>query len=431
LELLQTLDTFRPLVTDGHDDTQLILFIKGIGEEKNSVVGLVSLQAMGIPDLLGSWHAAAGNSAYLVASDGRILYQSDPSQIGTVTSIPLNISKPEYRHNHAGRDVIATSVPIASTGWILVQEEELEETISPLLRYTQVTPLVLVPGLLLTFVAVWFGIQRIVYPLQCLEDQATSLDWGDFSAIDQPVGGIEEIQRLQATLRHLVQRIQKAQVGMHNYIGEITRAQEDERLRLARELHDQTAQSLVALNHRMQMIAPHLKNDPEAAALITETRSMIMQTLDDLRRVVRALRPVYLEELGLVPALQMLARDIAPHKQMSVDFEKIGSPQRLSAENEIALYRIAQEALNNAWRHSEATHIWLAVQFDDQHVMVSVRDNGRGFTAPRHAVELTEGNQGHFGIMGMYERASLIGTHLHIQSELGKGTSITVRCPLH
>jgi signal transduction histidine kinase len=217
---------------------------------------------------------------------------------------------------------------------------------------------------------------------------------------------------------------------MHNYIGAITSAQEDERLRLARELHDQTAQSLVALNHRMQMVAPHLKDDPEAAELISETRAMIMQTLDDLRRVVRALRPVYLEELGLVPALQMLARDLDPDHHLSIVFEKTGSPQRLTPDNEIALYRIAQEALNNAWRHSEASHIWLTVQFEASHITMSVRDNGQGFTAPRHAIELTEGGQGHFGIMGMYERASLIGAYLHIQSEPGKGTTVTISAPV-
>jgi signal transduction histidine kinase len=152
---------------------------------------------------------------------------------------------------------------------------------------------------------------------------------------------------------------------------------------------------------------------------------MVRDTINELRRIVRALRPVYLEELGLAPALEMLTRDL--DEQMNVQFQKTGSAQRLKPANEIALYRIAQEALNNAWQHSTATMIWLSVQFEDEHITITVRDNGRGFAAPRHAIELTETTQEHFGIVGMYERAALIGAHLQIQSELGSGTTITVR----
>lgn len=415
-----------PLLMESQGDTRLVIWASG--STGNTAVGIVSSSAIGIPDLLMNLHTEGENAAYLVGDNRQILYHSDPTRIGSIISEMPASNQSEYRQNNKGSEVITTSAPVSLTDWTLVQEEQWEQTISPLLRYTQTAPLVLVPGLLLTFIAVWFGIRQIVYPLQRLENQATSLDWGDLLAIDQPVGGIEEIQRLQATLRHMVQRIQKAQAGMHNYIGAITRAQEDERLRLARELHDQTAQSLVALNHRIQMIAPHLKDDSEAADLVAETRLMIMQTLDELRRVVRALRPVYLEELGLVPALQMLARDL--DQQITVTFEKTGSPHRLAAEKEIAIYRIAQEALNNARRHSEASQIWLTVQFDDHQITVSVRDNGQGFAAPRHAIELTEGGQGHFGIIGMYERASLIGAHLHIQAEPGKGTTVMVRSPI-
>ncbi|KAB2903129.1 MAG: HAMP domain-containing protein [Anaerolineae bacterium] len=425
-----------PLITNFQNDTRLAIWVTDPDGNEITVVGIVSLQALGVPDILSSLHASAAHTTYLIGGDGRILYHSDPSEVGKVVSyfqggeaLPTGGTF-ELRRNEKGEEVIATTVPLSINEWSLVQEEQWVQTFSPLLRYTQAAPLVLVPSLLLAFIAVWFGIQRIVYPLQRLENQATNLDWGDFSAIDQPVGGIEEIQRLQATLRHMVQRMQKAQTGMHNYISAITSAQEDERLRLARELHDQTSQSLVALNHRVQMIAPYLNDQPEAAELVSETRSMITQTLDDLRRVVRALRPVYLEELGLTPALQMLARDLDPDKQMRVEFERAGSPQRLTPENEIAIYRIAQEALSNAWRHSEATQIWLTVQFDDHQIMVSVRDNGRGFVAPRHAIELTEGGQRHFGIMGMYERASLVGAHLHVQSAPGKGTKVTIRCPI-
>jgi signal transduction histidine kinase len=223
------------------------------------------------------------------------------------------------------------------------------------MRYSQAAPLALVPGLLIAIGAVWFGIRRIVYPLRRLENQATELAWGDFAAIKPPVGGIEEIRRLQATLQHMAQRVQAAQATMHDYIGAITHAQEDERQRLARELHDQTLQALVALDHRQQMLKPYLEDDPAASEELSKIREMIIEIVNDLRRIVRALRPVYLEELGLAPALQMLARDLGLDDKMVVHFEKTGAPQRLPPEHEMALYRIAQEALNNAWRTRRST----------------------------------------------------------------------------
>ncbi|NWG76223.1 MAG: ATP-binding protein, partial [Rubrivivax sp.] len=158
-------------------------------------------------------------------------------------------------------------------------------------------------------------------------------------------------------------------------------------------------------------------------------RAMNLQTIHDLRRIVRALRPVYLEELGLAPALEMLVRDLGPNATAAIRFEKTGTPRRLAPEHEMALYRIAQEALTNAWRHSGASQMALTVQFEDDQVTITVRDNGQGFTLPRHPTELGEGERKHFGIMGMHERAALINAHLQIQSAPGSGTTVTVRAP--
>jgi signal transduction histidine kinase len=295
------------------------------------------------------------------------------------------------------------------------------------MRYSQATPLVLVPGLLLALGLVWFGLQRIVRPLQRLEAQARELGWGNFSVIEKPVGGIDEIQHLQDTLRLMVKSIQAAQAGMHNYIGAITQAQEDERTRLARELHDQTTQSLIALNHQQQMLKPHFRDNSEATAMLAELRSMIEAIIEDLRRIVRAMRPIYLEELGLATALKMLVKDLNLGEQVAVRFEQQGTPRRLSPETELALYRVTQEALTNAWHHSEASSITLSIAFEESHVTISVSDNGKGFAAPERATDLSV--TGHFGILGMYERAALIGAHLQIHSGHNKGTTVTIRVP--
>ncbi len=425
--------TFLPLVEPGENTTRIL-----VATAENSAgiraAGVVSLHSLASADVLESLRQSGSTAVYLLGAQATVLYHSDPAYVGQrfddmIAGVAATLETRE-RTDSEGNDVVATVVPVLAAQWTLVQEERWKETLSPLMRYSQAAPLALVPGLIIAVGAVWFGIQQIVYPLRRLEAQATDLAWGDFAAIEREVGGIEEIRRLQATLQHMSQRVQAAQAGMHNYIGAITHAQEDERRRLARELHDQTAQALVALDHRQQMLKPYLKDDPAAEALLAEIRAMIVETINDLRRIVRALRPVYLEELGLIPALQMLARDLELDAKMTVSFEKAGSPRRLTPEHEMALYRIAQEALNNAWQHSDASQLWLTVRFEATQVIVSVRDNGKGFPVPRHAVELSASGQKHFGIMGMYERAALIGAHLQIQSEPGTGTTVTVRAPI-
>ena len=427
-----TAPAFLPLVQTGENTTRVVL-VTAASSPDIRVAGVVSLDTLAAARGLESLHKSGSVRVYLLDTDGMVLYHSDPAQVGTVDEAVAaqikNTTTTEAfeRKDAQGHDVIATSALIPAAGWMLVQEERWKETLSPLMRYSQAAPLALVPGLLIAIGAVWLGIQRIVYPLRRLEAQATELAWGDFAAIDHPVGGIAEIRHLQGTLQHMTKRVQAAQASMRDYIGAITQAQEDERRRLARELHDQTSQSLVALGHREQMLKPYLKDDPAASALLAEIRTMIGETIDDLRRIVRALRPIYLEELGLTPALQMLTHDLGMDDKMVVHFEKMGTPQRLIPEHEMALYRIAQEALNNAWRHSGASEIRFTIQFEPSQVAITVRDNGKGFAAPQRAAELDASGQRHFGITGMVERAALIGAHLQVKSEPGAGTTITVK----
>lgn len=394
-----------------------------------SVVGIASLEALGLPALLGGLHPDPTTTVYLREPDDRLLYRSGsaPMEGPLLPATSGNGTGVAYVTDASGEEIVAAYAVVPATGWTLVQEERWRASLGLLTRYSLAAPLVLVPALLIAAGAVWFGVRYIVQPLQRLEAHATELAWGDFHSIEQPVGGIGEIRQLQATLRYLAERIRTTQEGMRNYIGAVTHAQEEERARLAHELHDQTAQSLVAIDHRAQMLKRYLPADPKAAELLSELRAMASQAHSDLRRIIRAMRPVYLEELGLAPALEMLTREMGRQTAVTVRFSLSGAPQRLPPEQELALYRVAQEALNNALHHSAASHIELAVRFDNEAVTVSVQDNGRGFVAPRRVTDLSA--EGHFGIMGMYERATLIGAHLQIRSAPDQGTTVSVRLP--
>lgn len=274
----------------------------------------------------------------------------------------------------------------------------------------------------LVFCVLFHGLNglRIAY---CDLFPAAALAWGDFETIKEPVGGISEVQHLQNELTEMSRKVQAAQEALHDYIGAITSAQEEERMRLARELHDDTIQAVIALKQRVQLAQKSVK-DQNGRQSLKELETLAEQTIENLRRLTRALRPIYLEDLGLGTALEMLARETSQSNGVEVDFHQSGQERRRSREVELALYRIAQEALNNVVQHAKAKHAALNIAFDKE-IKLEVIDHGIGFSVPNSPTDLALG--GHFGLLGMRERADLIEAKLEVQSETGKGTRLAVR----
>jgi len=313
---------------------------------------------------------------------------------------------------------------ITPTSWALITEEEWEMVTSPSLQLTQIAPLVIVPAFILALIALWFVASRIVQPLQKLESKAAALAWGDFETIKEPVGGISEVQHLQMELTEMSRKVQAAQEGLHDYIGAITSAQEEERNRLARELHDDTIQAVIALKQRVQLAQKSVK-DQAGRYSLAELEALAEQTIENLRRLTRALRPIYLEDLGLVTALDMLVREKSGSNKVILEFQKTGQERRLSHETELALYRIAQEALNNVVKHANAARAELRIDFGASQILMEIVDNGIGFDVPKSPTDFAQ--NGHFGLLGIRERADLIGARLEVESSIGKGTRLTVR----
>ncbi|CAG0937707.1 partial Signal transduction histidine-protein kinase/phosphatase DegS, partial [Thermoflexales bacterium] len=189
-----------------------------------------------------------------------------------------------------------------------------------------------------------------------------------------------------------------------------------------------TVQALIALDQRTQMIERICRRDPQMAAVkLTELRTMTADAIADVRRVIRNLRPIYLEDLGLAPAIEMLTQSIDGSAGLSATLTIEGEIQRLAPERELALYRIVQEALNNVVKHAQAQHVQVELNYGAQ-LTVLIRDDGHGFELPNRADALSD--WGHFGLIGMRERAELIAAQLTIQSAPGVGTTIELQMPL-
>lgn len=373
--------------------------------------------------------------AVIIDSDLQVLYQSNrPPSEPQITLHPgvaealRGESGSTYRTVANSEHVIAYS-PVTPLGWALVLEEPWEEVESPLLRGTQAAPLVLIPVFLFALVAIGFGVRQIVQPLRALERQAREFGWGRPEALGKPVGGIAEIQHLQAEIRYMAQRLAEAHQNLRGYLSDLTAGQEDERRRLARELHDGMVQSLVVLNQRVQLAQLAVREAaPPAAQPLAEVREMTAALIDEVRRVIRALRPIYLEDLGLLPAIEMLVRDLGKTPGVGALFTTDGPARRFPPGHEITIYRIVQEALNNAAHYAEARMIRVSVAFTPAECIIRMEDDGKGFAMPKRVSDLAAA--GHYGLIGMQERAELIGAQLTMRSAPGAGTTVELRVPL-
>ena len=208
------------------------------------------------------------------------------------------------------------------------------------------------------------------------------------------------------------------------------RTQEAERKRLARELHDDTIQNLIVFSQRIQVMRQGAGPDqPQMVARLDDLRGRVLQMIEEIRRFSRALRPIYLEDAGLVAALEHLCfeanatvqRNAAGMPETQVTFNTNGQPPRYKPDVELALYRMVQEALTNALRHASPSRVVITLSvLPEGGLQLGVADDGRGF-----AESATPGTGG-FGLMGIRERALLVGAQVTIHSQPGNGTQVTI-----
>lgn len=235
------------------------------------------------------------------------------------------------------------------------------------------------------------------------------------------VGAIE-------TLEDVTER-REAEKNLRRYLHEITRAQEEERKRIARELHDDTAQDLVILLRQVdELMSAAGKSSPQNNKRLEKLRQQASKALDEVHRFSQDLRPSVLDDLGLLPALDWLASDLTGHFGIKVEVKVLGSVRRLPPEIDLVAFRVAQEALRNVWKHSGATEARLTLKFGDDKAVLTVEDEGKGFKLPEKVDDLTVA--GKLGLAGMQERARLIGGKLKLKSEPGKGTRVILEFPV-
>ena len=416
-------------------DPWVALILEGKGRV-GALVGVFTLGNCGITQSLADLIVSGEGVAYLVGGDGRILYHPEASSLGTDFLASFQTNRPPMDHAGAGvyravtgQDLMLAHVPVGQTGWSVIVEEPWGSLLAPTMRYSFLAPIVVLLVALMAFLAIFLVARQVLQPLEELGRRAARIAWGDFSAVGEPVGGIAEIDDLRLTLQQMADRIHAYQSAMHDYMAAVTQGQEDERLRLGHELHDDTVQSLIVLSQDLERLQRRLP--PEAEDLqetATGLRESVNSIIAALRRYIGDLRPVYLEDLGLIPALEKLVDDLGLSTDIETEFTVAGTAERLPANTELAIFRIVQEALKNVQQHARASKLEVRLVIDSDGITAFIEDDGVGFVGPETPSELA--GLGHFGLMGMQERAMLLGGWLSIRSEPGQGTKIVFHVPV-
>ena len=211
--------------------------------------------------------------------------------------------------------------------------------------------------------------------------------------------------------------------------SEIIKAQEEERKRISRELHDEASQALVAAKINLEMLEKRLPSNLEAVSTsLAETSSLLVCTLENLRRLARDLRPSILDDLGLIPTLRWYTESYTKRLGIPITFKAVALHKRLDFEIETVIYRIVQEALTNIAKYAQAKEVSISLNKKNGTLITTIEDNGKGFALETSV--LGENYSQGSGILGMKERVNNLGGRFQIESKQGKGTKLSAEIPL-
>lgn len=259
-------------------------------------------------------------------------------------------------------------------------------------------------------------LRRRFDPLEQLIQQVEAIDPADPAQFEAPEDPVEEVERLAHSFARLLERIdaERRRAGRLQL-----RAQEEERKRVARDLHDEVNQALTAIVLRLEALAQAAP--PELAAELADTKKLAGQAMEELLQLARQLRPTALDDHGVVPAIQDQVRRFQAQHGVEARLDVSGAIDQIGDDQQLVLYRVTQEALNNVARHAGASQVVVTLARHDGRVSLAVTDDGSGFD-PGAA-------RGGLGLDGMAERARLVGGELTVRAGPRGGTRVELEVP--
>lgn len=402
-------------------------------------------------------HRAGVYELEVLRADGSVLASSSAdSQLGT-TSYHYDMMKDFFQERSSGAIVhrpggghtahIAAIVPVGDTPFFLVTEEPL----GLLLDWPQQlrTQAIVLGGtaILIILALAWVVGQQLVRPLIALRWATEGIREGALHTpihirargeLAQLVQEVEAMRkRLQDTVmnldglnKSLVDQVQERTSQLRSVVGRLMQTQEEERRRVARDLHDETAQGLTALGVILDEAASKAQHGgDETLEAIGLARRQVNRLIADTRRLAYALRPSVLDDAGLVPALRWCSEAYLEPSGVQVSLEVSSAELRFPEPVEVALFRVGQEAMSNIARHAQASHARIALEQHGGWITLTIEDDGIGFDATLPPERGWTPQSKGFGLAGMKERVDLLGGRLHVTSRPGGGTTVTAYVP--
>lgn len=285
-------------------------------------------------------------------------------------------------------------------------------------------------GILITLLVNRFIIHTALYPLHELGDAIEQVHSGQINIPDSLKSYQDpDIRRLVITIDSMLTRMANYTNQLQAISERAINAQEEERVRIARSLHDDTAQSISMLIIHLDRLSTLVPADrPDITRFISDAQNVATRLLENLRKIIWDLRPSMLDDLGLCPAIRWFARTNLEKAGIRVDFSAADEGMRLPSHLETMLFRIAQEAISNILRHADADKVSIRLWRDNAHILLEIKDNGRGFDIDKTSDEAVDRKQ--LGLLGIQERASLVHGGVNIESSPESGTCLRVHIPL-
>ncbi len=237
------------------------------------------------------------------------------------------------------------------------------------------------------------------------------------------------IELLSGNLNNFSVQLENFQQRQQLAMG-VIKAQEDERKRIAREVHDGPAQSMANVVIRAEICEKLLDSDVEMTREeLKRLKVMVRDSLKDVRRIIFDLRPMTLDDLGIVPALERIVDHFIKNTGVDTRFVVLGGASRVNPGVEVTVFRLVQEALNNVEKHAQAEHVKIKMEFNKDKIGIVIEDDGKGFDEKEIKDKIN--TKEHYGLLGMKERLNLLNGTCNINSIIGRGTKLMVSIPLH
>lgn len=377
-----------------------------------------------------------GSKLYIANADGSVW--SDLNS--PVTHPPVDSARftaPAMYLNNQGTRVIGGSKLIRGTPWQVTVEFNAAvklQTARDFLRWIVIVGSIL---LIIGIVVAWVFSRNLTKPLDNLTRAATAIANGKYSQVTE-VNRTDEVGKLARAFNAMSEQVSRAKKILEDKIAEteqvneqlrelsahLQNIREEERMHIAREMHDELGQLLTGFKMDVSWLNKKLGDvtDPAVAEKLAEMSLIVDDAVKFVRRIAAELRPGILDDLGLVPALDWHSKEFEKRFKINVDFRSSVEELKTSPQVATGLYRMYQESLTNVARHSNANNVSANLEVEQDEIRFSIQDDGHGFD--------TSKKSGHLGLLGMKERAAMIGGALEIISSPGGGTQVLIQVPL-